>query len=1237
MKLKERLLHAFDEIIASNSSNKSFCDAVQEASKLLQVACNSKTDEIDDAEKASKAINQVIGACRAANVKLSNEFEPLCDELAIWIGWLKYKELPDGKQYDPKLFVVPNGVAIDLKTIPHTELMDAIGQVKSNSEVRTGTKDKSFKARYFNTVIDDINDARKSFGLSPLSQALEEAPIRAFVHLIQYGITDEDFHGYCIKPNIPTTSEVAKSPSISVQKFPHLRMKVQTAPSEEKKQSSVVPKPTRKIEESEPSKATLEKVINGYVDSEHAEQFNSLVQAHLERRKKEGKPLRILLYTWNHPFGIGDFVHNRDLLLYFEKLTGGDPRFQIQSFCILPPEKMKLAKAMIGDHLPVGKTDDVDYFFDESVSDFDVTQADSSRFVIWTGDWSEQRLCPTGFMSREAAAMKYGTLEERNKAKLNEFLKKTDAALMVSRPVGGLIPSNDGFIEKDTRDVLQPLSHTFRQALLELGVGPYQCYSPTNFIHIAKSWGVNTSLETPEAGVKQSTHIRQYKSLALKMGKAKFLQDYNPELLATIVGKNASPAETQAYFEKHHIGFGYLQEEDKFCSFLLANVAQADSKKDIDLFTNFTGEKFDNFFKYLEKHPQVIKFLQNEGVGVIEGPDNREILLLPEGQGRKISVRNFSGMSDDHKDCMIAIANTNAGSGDTSYSEEMDAASIGFPDLPDSLSVPFLQPREWKGGFFKGLLTDMSEGEHLPDLSILREYIKRQLGLVPDEGLTAAQREQSKNQLFREYGRYDGRGPNLSKDDIIITTDVEFAEFIKKNREALMKQWHLYCEHVSKNHDASAEQNNFFMRNIVSSVLLHGTPKEVAELLRVFPDWEHDGINFVLLAADLNHMELLDQLFKENKEQFIKLISRETLLATGPNHPRPWSGIFSLIKHDNLDMLKKILPSIPPDKLQDIFLEAVQHNKKEIIKYLLENTAIDINRKKDSKTLLHVASELGLRDIVQLLLQHGANCTLVDDRHEPPARTAEYFQHHEIVRLINEPIHQAIESGDVHKFEELLAAGMHFDQISILKIIEKGNLTMFHLLLNKYADGFSNGPLTAKIGEQRRGNIFHVMAIHGRHEMITLLADHYKKTNSYKLKLITTPSKASNVHDGGDRLEITAAYLVVENNTPEQAENNAKIIEALHKAGDKFNHYGRYSPLRLAIQKEDIPMIKALRNCGAVYDISWLEQSNKKTEIMAALESIDSAEKRMAHFKDEYKGKDDSQDEDGEHVSISTN
>ncbi|HAU4045806.1 TPA: hypothetical protein U2K22_003057 [Legionella pneumophila] len=110
-------------------------------------------------------------------------------------------------------------------------------------------------------------------------------------------------------------------------------------------------------------------------------------------------------------------------------------------------------------------------------------------------------------------------------------------------------------------------------------------------------------------------------------------------------------------------------------------------------------------------------------------------------------------------------------------------------------------------------------------------------------------------------------------------------------------------------------------------------------------------------------------------------------------------------------------------------------------------------------------------------------------------------------------------------------------------------------------------------------------------------------------------SRIGRVQEG--HTAMSPACLVVENNTPATSANNVKMIEAIHKAGDKFCNFD-HSPLQVAIQKADIPMIKALRSCGAVYRLEWVElaQSKDKDSIIAALENLEEAEKRMAHFKD---------------------
>ena len=85
------------------------------------------------------------------------------------------------------------------------------------------------------------------------------------------------------------------------------------------------------------------------------------------------------------------------------------------------------------------------------------------------------------------------------------------------------------------------------------------------------------------------------------------------------------------------------------------------------------------------------------------------------------------------------------------------------------------------------------------------------------------------------------------------------------------------------------------------------------------------------------------------------------------------------------------------------FLNACRNGQKNIVKILLERGGIDLNRRDaEGNTALHYVCREGYRDLAVLLLDKGADASLVNNRSETPLHAAARKGNREILaRLLD--------------------------------------------------------------------------------------------------------------------------------------------------------------------------------------------------------------------------------------------
>ncbi len=583
------------------------------------------------------------------------------------------------------------------------------------------------------------------------------------------------------------------------------------------------------------------------VEAKQREPYQALVTRHLQRAYSAENPYQLLLTTWNHPFGIGDFVHQLDFTELYYNLLKSQPHIKMQSICFISPEKQQLIKILLQ-----GKDLGDIYFFDDEEK-FDPKRAETATAILWSSPEQKELL-------RDAEVIKHS----KSSSLFKEYIKKNSSVLHISRI---LIPSD----YEEVPVILTILEDKFLQAIGEYGRYPeiqygkgygglgYDGLSQFNLTKPGKrnyrqvDTAIGMGVCAGDAGIKFNENIRRQVKTVAEAGKAAFYKSRGEmDVLSKIIPKGRE----EDYFDTHTLAYGYLQEPAYFNLFV-ASVAATSDKSYIDIITNAAViEKFK--LPLDQKDLELLKAQGITSIEVIDGDDKRVIPIPYDEKPEKSKVLRFvsgSGMTNHQKEEIIALADVVAGSGDSSYS---DAISAG--------KFPFFHSRPWKNCFFSSMVLTIEEarknGEIPRDLSLLTLYFKYIIGFEEADSFP-----------------YQDKGPVSAGEMVDHAT---FIAFIKENHRALQEQFQYYAEYLHENRNLAQEQNKLFNRSFVISILEKGSAEEINELLDLMPSWEIGPINFVYYAAKHRLSNVLDLLFRKNPRQFIQFMDQRT--PSGPRY-----------------------------------------------------------------------------------------------------------------------------------------------------------------------------------------------------------------------------------------------------------------------------------------------------------------------------------------------------------------
>lgn len=696
----------------------------------------------------------------------------------------------------------------------------------------------------------------------------------------------------------------------------------------------------KKIEENKPkNEPAFASVLTSYINKEGTDPaaFIDLMQTHLTRCKKENKPVQILLYVWNHAFGIGDFSHLKNFLDYFEDLRANDDRIKIQALCILPPAKKNIANILTPEHIKKAGA----YFYGAN-KPFDEKKADQSILIFWSepGHTSDDVARSSGHLSQSAS-----------KKELSTFLKKFNSFINISRPLGLLtIDGSVQGIEGDTVHVISQLQkNNFKQAMTEYGIYPRAIYgkSPEEHVSVFSATGLNK--QQGEKGIVFYRNLIENKNKVERLGKAGFIgQLANPPgFLEKLIGPTQSAEErmskTADYFKTHQLGFGYLQNDPKtgdlaFRKFVAANMAVASGEKQIiDICVN------KEFIDRIRTDRGFISFLREKGIDEIAFPDGSKIKLGDDKNA--IRFLELSGMSEADKHTLLSVADVVAGSGDSSYSELLSNTSTGEEKM--ELAVfPVLQSRPWKNCFFSGMLEDMEGCEliifkKLPDGLDYHSLIKAKGAYVrvlnDKNGGLGELLYVSKG----EGGQYKEEKINTDKivlsafDQIIDFSSIErkLTHNILPVKDLTQQELESISEVTKHQHQQTLPQMVEYKRYIrmivsdsLSDVELYAYRGPPLTELEVTSDRVEDSL------ADFYHFvdENKNAIRKQNKQYSLHALQNRNITGEQDNFFTN-SLVANILTNGNEDEIKKLLQAMPSWQLGNtnfVLLAAEENNSK---------------------------------------------------------------------------------------------------------------------------------------------------------------------------------------------------------------------------------------------------------------------------------------------------------------------
>ena len=148
------------------------------------------------------------------------------------------------------------------------------------------------------------------------------------------------------------------------------------------------------------------------------------------------------------------------------------------------------------------------------------------------------------------------------------------------------------------------------------------------------------------------------------------------------------------------------------------------------------------------------------------------------------------------------------------------------------------------------------------------------------------------------------------------------------------------------------------------------------------------------------------------------------------SHLSVWTWIYDMIQDLPMERSER------PEKARATPLHyAALYGINDIVKFLIVERSQDVNARgfDNDETPLHAASRCGHADVVQLLLEHGANANAPDDRNCTPLLLASYGGHVEVARvLLKHGVDMEVRDRNDWNPLEKASAERHVDLVRVL-------------------------------------------------------------------------------------------------------------------------------------------------------------------------------------------------------------
>ena len=586
-----------------------------------------------------------------------------------------------------------------------------------------------------------------------------------------------------------------------------------------------------------------------------------------EKLKNIKSPLRILTNSYNIGDGIGDYNNQLDFNLWLAEIFNGANNVIISStsFFEQPHKKGDLAKEELAKKITPDNL--------------------HSKIVLIENDNQLRDL------QLDSGKMFY-----------------IPQTVFENMPATGVVPNVekiDFFLNLATPMASQPPSYKLYQQM------PQGCfiqsrteYGEYRVRHYRLDYMGKAAYETPMGVRRYETGIKFYPLLEQLCQETNTLEK-KAELLKQIenpaIKKAVGERNTADFINSHGLAFGYLQSKSSSMEFVLAMAAKfRDMKEGAVFIINL------DHFKEILQEKTFLELLRTNGFNQIELIDsqaNSQPIALKEGDtGKRLTLINFRGMSNDDKNKIIALSDAVGGSGNTSFSEMVSSGKF-----------PFIQRISWVTNFCYSFVKELSEytiddpeltydqmkGEYDPSVQNVHGLKKNIMQLSENDKLLCQylllnMELMSYDRLHNKYG-LELKG----KQHYELVMDLVSKE---GNFEKIMEAWSRYCSHLKDKKNAYDDLLEMVVSAIVMKEFELMSQEQIDELLTWFPSG-------MLGSISLLHMAIEKQLDIDKKKYLLEYFVDHNLQLTSKIGYKSHTPLMLAAQYKEKELFQHILAS----------------------------------------------------------------------------------------------------------------------------------------------------------------------------------------------------------------------------------------------------------------------------------------------------------------------------------------